>query len=98
MPTQYEKQKYRLGEARDGRRKLSVEEKELIRCKYLAGGVSQRELAKYYGVSRRLIVFSIYPERMHAVPWKKYYTTEKRKLYQRKHRARLAMFWKKDNL
>jgi len=44
--------------------KLSPEDKEEIRYRYLKiGGVSQRELAREYGVSRRLIVFCIYPER-----------------------------------
>ena len=45
--------------------KLSIEDKEEIRHRYLKiGGVSQRELAREYNVSRRLIVFCIYPERL----------------------------------
>ena len=47
--------------------KLSPDDKEEIRYRYLkVGGVSQRELAKEYNVSRRLIIFCIYPERLKA--------------------------------
>jgi len=44
--------------------KLTTADKEEIQYRYLkVGGVSQRELAREYNVSRRLIVFCIYPER-----------------------------------
>jgi Zn-dependent peptidase ImmA (M78 family) len=67
----------------DGRRKLSEEQKEEIRDRYntLGNKESQRTLAKQYGVSRRLIVFILYPDRLKALQdknrqeqhWKKYY-------------------------
>lgn len=58
----------------DRRVKLTAKEKEEIRQKYWMNGVmasnyklhkavSQRTLAKEYGVSRRTIVFVLYPER-----------------------------------
>lgn len=51
----------------DKRIKLTLSDKEEIQYRYLKiGGVSQRELAREYGVSRRLIVFCIYPERLKA--------------------------------
>lgn len=54
------------GTKHDRRVKLTLKQKEDIRHEYLKGGngVSQRDLAKRYGVSRRLIVFCIYPERL----------------------------------
>ena len=65
MPYLFEKKHIRKED--DKRRKLSNEDKEEIQNRYLkVGGVSQRELAREYGVSRRLIVFCIYPERQKA--------------------------------
>jgi transposase-like protein len=62
MPSPFEKK--HIPKEFDKRRKLSDEDKEEIQYRYLKiGGVSQRELAREYGVSRRLIVFIIYPER-----------------------------------
>jgi len=47
----------------DRRRKIPVTEHENIRKRY-AKGESQRELARAYNVSRRLIVFILHPERL----------------------------------
>jgi len=75
--------------------KLSLEDKEEIRYRYLKiGGVSQRELAKEYDVSRRLIVFCIYPERQKENYAQRvsrggssqYYNKEKHTESMRKHR------------
>ena len=72
MPKTYEQRKnepYRLAlsaklpEHLDRRRKLPTSEHEDIRRRH-AKGESQRELAKAYGVSRRLIVFVLHPERL----------------------------------
>jgi transposase len=79
--------------------KLTPEDKEEIRYRYLKiGGVSQRELAKEYNVSRRSIQFAIYPEkqkenyqkRVDRGGSKQYYDKEKnteavRRSRQRKH-------------
>lgn len=46
----------------DRRVKLTRKDKEDIRELYSLGGISQRELASAYGVSRRLIQFAISPE------------------------------------
>lgn len=81
----------------DHRRKLTEEQKLVIRVTYKNGGVSQRELAAKYKVSRRLIIFSIYPERLQIQKdrvkeekrWIKYYDKDKHKLYMRKHRTNL---------
>jgi len=75
--------------------KLSPEDKEEIRYRYLkVGGVSQRELAAEYDVSRRLIVFCIYPERQKENYCKRvenggskqYYNKDKHTEAMRKHR------------
>lgn len=75
--------------------KLTAEDKEEIRYRYLkVGGVSQRELAREYGVSRRLIIFCIYPERQKANyarrvetgGSKQYYDKDKSTEATRKHR------------
>jgi transposase len=58
--------KIRLPEGKDRRVKLTLAQREKIKEEYEQGGVSQRQLAKMYGVSRRLITFYINPER-HAV-------------------------------
>lgn len=59
----YISSKIRLPQELDRRRKLTEEQKEEIRHKYNTGLYSQRQLAAEYGVSRRLIVFIIHPDR-----------------------------------
>ena len=80
----------------DLRIKLSDEDKEEIQYRYLEiGGVSQRDLAKEYGVSRRLIQFAIYPEkqkenyeqRQRRGGSKQYYSKERNTDAMRRHRA-----------
>ena len=64
MPYKCDTQKLLIPKDKDRRVKLSQEDKEEIRYRYLEiGGVSQRELAREYGVSKRLIQFCIYPEK-----------------------------------
>ena len=74
---------------------MTEDDKEEIRRRYLQiGGVSQRELAREYGVSRRTIVFAIYPERAkenyerrkERGGSKQYYDREKSTEAKRKHR------------
>lgn len=62
MPYKSEKAKI-AGTKHDRRRKLTNEQKAEIKTLYETGEYSQRELARQYGVSRRLVVFCIYPER-----------------------------------
>lgn len=52
------------GTKHDRRRKLSDQDKKDIREN--KAGLSQRKLAALYGVSRRSIVFAMYPERRQA--------------------------------
>jgi hypothetical protein len=79
----------------DGRRKILPEQHAEIRALYKTLK-SQREVARMYGVSRRLIVFILFPERLLALQkkhreeqhWKTYYNKDARRLYMRKYRAK----------
>lgn len=76
----------------DRRRKLTDEDRDRIRALYRAR-VPIRAIAREFAhVSRRLIQFVLFPDRLDAVNlpghWKKYYDKEKRRIAMRKHRAR----------
>ena len=60
MPYKNEYTKMKIPANRDNRRKLTEQEKDEIRELY--GCMSQRKLAKAYGVSRRLVIFIGNPE------------------------------------
>ena len=75
-----------VGRENDRRIKLTDEQRDEIRHKYSTGQYSQRQLASEYNVSRRLIVFILYPERQRKVDSAKYYSTEKQRVYMQRHR------------
>ena len=81
---------YRVGPLRDRRRKLTDEQRKEIQALH-GQGLSMYKLAARFGVSKRLIQFIVYPERIKASrgtrTWLDYYSKEKRKIYMRKHRA-----------
>jgi hypothetical protein len=58
-----DKQKTKYTEAQDGRRKILTSQHQEVRAKY-AAVKSMRKVAAFYGVSKRLIQFIIYPERL----------------------------------
>jgi transposase len=74
----------------DRRIKLTDEDKEKIKTM----GLSQRALAKMFGVSRRTIQFILHPEKLEQNKkqrkerggWKQYYNKEKQTEYVRGHR------------
>ena len=74
----YVSERIKLSETQDRRRKLTEEDKEVIRHRYKIGDGSQRSLAKEYGVSRTTIQILVNPERAKAVSqrikehWKDY--------------------------
>jgi ribosomal protein L16/L10AE len=90
----------------DKRVKLTDQDRIEIRDLYAADVMSQRELAKAYGVSRRLIVFVIYPERMEANyanriangGSKQYYVKEKHTIAMRTHRKHKQDLYLKGEL
>ena len=75
----------------DKRRKLSEEQKDEIREKYSMGLYSQRGLAKEYIVSKRLIHYTIHPDKLKKDAAnhdsKKYYDKDKHREYMRTYRA-----------
>lgn len=94
----------RIGKKDDGRRKLSDQDRVAIRILYKNGAGSHRELAKKFGVSKRLIQWTLHPERLKAFQekvkeekrWLKYYDKSKHKLYMRKHRVKLRAKLEKE--
>lgn len=104
MPYKFEKMKLKIPPKYDRRRKLTDEQKEEI--KELYGEISQRKLAKIYGVSRRLIQFIGDPSRqardleLRAARGgsKIYYDKEKQVAYMRKHRRRKYELYKQGEL
>lgn len=81
----------RLKPHQDRRRKLSDEDKEMIKN---TNGCSQRKLAKQFGVSRRTIQFILDPQkkldnierRKERGGWKQYYDKDKHAQFVREHR------------
>lgn len=78
----------------DKRVKLTDEDKENIVKEYATGLISQRGLAEKYGVSRRLIQFTLSPEKQEIAKQQfaerqkdgRYYDKDKHKVYMKKHR------------
>ena len=59
----YKSEKIRLSREQDRRVKLNEEQREEICYKYSTGLYSQRQLAREYNVSRRLITFVLDPQK-----------------------------------
>ena len=87
----------------DGRRKIPTSEHEEIRKLYKEIK-SQREIAKLYNVTRRAIVYILFPERLIAFqkmrrakrPWLKYYDKEKTRIAVQKYREKKRRLGFKD--
>lgn len=104
MPYKFETTKTKIPEALDKRAKLTKEQREEI--KELYGTISQRKLAKMFGVSRRLIIFIGDPEQ-HKENLKRrserggsmaYYDKEKNRKAILKHRRRKKKLYDKGLL
>lgn len=89
----------KLTPEQDKRRKLSATEHEYIRKRYADRGrpISHRQLAREYGVSKRLIQFILNPEKQ-AIAKRQfrerqktgiYYSKEKQREYMRTHRQNI---------
>lgn len=78
----------------DKRVKLTDEDKENIVKEYATGVISITGLGKKYGVSKRLIQFTLFPERKEKAKQRyaenrkdgRYYDKDKHKVYMKKHR------------
>lgn len=90
----------------DKRVKLTDSDKEEIKKEYESGNISINALARKYGVSKRLIQFTLFPERkekakeMFAERQKdgRYYDKEKHKEYMKSHREHKKDLWNKGLL
>ena len=80
----------------DRRRKLTEDQKDEIRK--IGTTMSQRELAKKFNVSRRLIVFILYPERLKPVDNSKYYDKDKHREYMKSHRHYKQKLYKENKI
>jgi len=102
MPYKFEKEKLKLNLIDDKRRKLTDEQKEEITKKYATGLYSQRQLAKEYCVSRRLITFIIDPIKLEKSKEnhlsKKYYNKDKHREYMQRHRQHKKELYEKGKL
>jgi len=89
MPYISEKTKL-AGTEYDKRIKLTMEDKKEVCYLYEASKYSIHGLAKKFKVSRRLIQFILFPERLVKAranrDWQKYYTKKKNRGYMKKHR------------
>ena len=103
MPYKFEKLKFAVGKEKDRRRKLSDEDREEIKHKY--GTISQRDLARMYGVSRRLIIFIGKPEvyehnkelrKINGLLNNNYYNREKHNKAMRIHRKHKYKLFKEN--
>jgi hypothetical protein len=85
----------------DRRVKLLPSDKEKIK-KLHQEGIPIREITRRYKVSRRLIQFILFPERLAKINypghWKKYYKKEKQTIAIRKHRRYKQELFKKGQL
>jgi len=63
MPYKIEKPYQRLPREKSRRVKISLAEHAAIKFSYHLGGMKIRELARHYGVDKRLIQFILFPER-----------------------------------
>ncbi|MDF2879624.1 MAG: hypothetical protein K0R54_181 [Clostridiaceae bacterium] len=78
----YKSEKIKLQESQDRRRKLTEEQKLLIKEEYSKGNIGQGALAKNYGVSKSTIQIIVNPQRADRVKqrlkehWKDYSNRE----------------------
>jgi hypothetical protein len=86
--------------SRDQDRRVKLTDMDKTRIKRLhKEGVEIREISRRFTqVSRRMIQFILFPERIKAArvnyDWKKYYTKEKRRKYQMVHRHYKSALYK----
>lgn len=89
----YNHKEYKIPVSLDARRKLTIEDKELILNLYKTG-LGIRAIARRFEskCSRRLIQFIIFPSRLkvsnYSGHWKKYYNKEKNNEYSKAYRHR----------
>lgn len=106
MPYKFETEKMKMKKEDKRNIKLDQEQKIKIKELYETGKYSQRQLAATYNVSRRTIVFCIYPEKYEKSrqQFKKrqktgiYYNKDKQKEYSKKYRKHKKELYLKNRL
>ena len=106
MPYKFETDKLLMKNEDKRSIKLTLEDRQEIKKLYQSGQYSQRELARKYNVSRRLITFYIDDERYerNKQSFKQrqktgmYYDKEKQKEYAKNYREHKKELYKKDKL
>lgn len=98
MPFKHEILKLKIRPEDDKRRKLSASDREDIKDLYESGLVSIHGLARQFKVSKRLIQFILFPERMRKVDSKKYYDRDKNAEYKRRNRKHRNELFEKGRL
>lgn len=104
MPYKFEKLGLKIPKSFDKRIKLNENQKQEIRN--LKNNMSQRQLAKKFNVSRRLIQFILFPEKLERHKelkkinkvHKNYYDKEKNRLYKKIHRDHKKSLYDSDKL
>ncbi|MCK5806411.1 MAG: hypothetical protein KAI66_26500 [Lentisphaeria bacterium] len=94
MPYRFQTSGLTIPRKFDARVKLTSSDKELMRALRVSEGLSQRQLALMFGVSRRLVTFVLDPDKLIANKAARaarggtasYYDKEKHAAYTRKHR------------
>jgi len=99
MPYFFETYHVKLPKEKDRRRKLTDEDKEIIKRLYV-DGIAIREIARIFKnkCSRRLIQFILFPDRTQKTEWKKYYNSDKHAKYIKSHRKYKYKVLMKDEL
>jgi transposase-like protein len=105
MPYKFEKIPIN-NEKLDKRVKLTEADKENIKKEYETGTIGINALARKYGVSKRLIQFTLFPERKEQAKKAfaerrkdgRYYDKDKQREYQRKHRSHKKELYDKGHL
>jgi predicted DNA-binding protein YlxM (UPF0122 family) len=86
----------------DRRVKLTQTDKKEVKRLYFEEHLAIREITRRYKVSRRLIQFILFPERIKKSrenrDWRDYYTKEKNREYQKKHRRYKNQLYKQGLL
>jgi len=100
----YKSEKIKLNEKQDRRKKLTASQKQEIVS--LKGKISQRSLARMFGVDRRTISFILYPEKLEENKKrraerggsKQYYNKENHTASMREHRKYKQSLYVKGEL
>lgn len=104
MPYKFETEKLKM--KKQDKRNIKLDKEQKIKKLYETGKYSQRQLAAMYNVSRRTIVFCIYPDKYEKSRQEfkerqktgMYYNKDKQKEYAKKYRKHKKELYLKNKL